>query len=89
VPEAARERIVEGLGSGAAASGGASEEVVRAGEEAFVSALSAGLLVGAGAALVAALLAAWLIADRPARPVVLPVGDAGAPEAAEPAARAA
>jgi EmrB/QacA subfamily drug resistance transporter len=83
VPEAEREAIVEGLGSGAAASGGASADVVRAGEEAFISALSSGLAVGAGAAVLAAVLAAWLIADRPAQVTAMPVGDAGAPEQAE------
>ena len=91
LPEATRERIVEGLGSGAAAADGASAEVVRAGEEAFVSALSTGLVVGAMAALVAAVLAAWLIAPRPEQVAAtpLPVGDSGAPEAAEAEVRAA
>ncbi len=92
LPEAERERIVEGLGSGAATAAGAPAEVVRAGEEAFVSALSSGLLVGAAAALVAAGLAAWLIAPRPAVAAAAPtgpVGDAGAPEAAEAEVRVA
>jgi EmrB/QacA subfamily drug resistance transporter len=90
LPAAERERIVDGLGSGAAAAGDAPADVVRAGEEAFVSALSSGLLVGAGAALTAAVLAAWLIAPRPAQaaPVAV-VGDAGAPEAAEAEVRVA
>lgn len=91
LPAEARERIVDGLGSGAAASSGAPAEIVQAGEEAFVSALSAGLVVGAGAAALAAVLAAWLIAPRPAAAAApaMPVGDAGAPEAAVSEARAA
>jgi EmrB/QacA subfamily drug resistance transporter len=90
LPETARERLVDGLGSGAAASADAPAEVVRAGEEAFVSALSSGLVVGAAAAALAAGIAAWLIAPRPAAQVAAgPVGDAGAPEAAEAEVRAA
>ena len=68
VPDAARERIVDGLGSGAGASG-VPAQVHAAANNAFVDALSAGLTVSAIAALVGALLAWALIHNgRPAVP---------------------
>jgi len=67
VPDAARERIVDGLGSGAGASG-VPAQVHAAANHAFVDALSAGLTVSAIAALVGALLAWALIHNR--RPAV-------------------
>jgi EmrB/QacA subfamily drug resistance transporter len=65
VPEAARERLVDALGSGAATSG-APDAVRAASERAFVDALGAGLTIAAIATGLAA-LAAWLMID-PSRP---------------------
>jgi hypothetical protein len=64
LPEAARDRIVEGLGSGGAAAGGAPPEVVAAARDAFVSALVTGLAISAAAALASAAVAWWLIDPR-------------------------
>jgi hypothetical protein len=64
----ARDQLVDGLGSGAGLEG-ATTQVHAAVNSAFVDALSAGLLVSAGAALVGALLSWALIRDhRPAVP---------------------
>jgi len=72
---------------------GAPPQVVDATREAFVSALSTGLLVGTGVVLISALLA-WALVGRmrptaAAEPVpqspapeALPVGEQGVPEAA-------
>jgi EmrB/QacA subfamily drug resistance transporter len=60
-PEAVRERLADGLGSGATPSG-TTPQVADAVREAFVSSLSAGMVVGAIAAAVAAGLTWWLIA---------------------------
>jgi EmrB/QacA subfamily drug resistance transporter len=68
VPEAARNQLVDGLGSGAGLQG-ATPAIHTAVNSAFVDALSAGLLVSAGAALVGALLSWALIRDdRPHAP---------------------
>jgi MFS family permease len=61
LPAAARAKLAGALGSGAAPDGHASPHVVHALHHAFVSALAAGLRVGAAVALVGALLAVWLI----------------------------
>jgi EmrB/QacA subfamily drug resistance transporter len=58
-----RDRLVDGLGSGAGLQG-ATAQVHTAANSAFVDALSAGLLVSAGAALVGALLSWALIRDH-------------------------
>jgi EmrB/QacA subfamily drug resistance transporter len=66
--DGARERMVEGLGSGAGLSGG-SPEVRDAATHAFVDALSTSLTISAAAALIGALLAWALIRGRrPSRP---------------------
>jgi EmrB/QacA subfamily drug resistance transporter len=72
LPAAARERIVEGLGSGAATAPGVDPAVVSAAKEAFVSALAAGLTVGAAVAISAAGLAWWLIGDVATAPAPAP-----------------
>ena len=77
VPEEARDRLVDSLGSGAGGSG----PVRAATEQAFVDALGAGLTLAAIATLLAT-LAAWLLID-PARP------EHEAPVAAEAEAEAA
>jgi hypothetical protein len=61
VPHAARERLVEALGSGAAPSG-AGAAVRSATSHAFVDAVGTGLTIAAGV-LVLAALAAWLLVD--------------------------
>jgi hypothetical protein len=82
VTDSARERIVDGLGSGAAASG-VPEQVHAAANHAFVDALSAGLEVSAIAAFVGALLAWALIHNRrPGLPAEQQAEVAGAVQAA-------
>jgi EmrB/QacA subfamily drug resistance transporter len=65
VPQAARERLVEALGSGAAPSG-AGAAVRNATSHAFVDAVGTGLTIAAGVMVLAA-VAAWLLID-PRRP---------------------
>jgi EmrB/QacA subfamily drug resistance transporter len=60
VPAAVRERITEGLGSGAGAAAQANPEIAHAARDAFLSALGTGLAVG-GAAAVAAAVLAWVL----------------------------
>ena len=67
LPAAARAKLAGALGSGAASGGHASPHVVHALHDAFVSALAAGLRVGAVVAFVGALLALWLIGSVRAR----------------------
>jgi EmrB/QacA subfamily drug resistance transporter len=76
VPEGMRERLVDGLGSGAGLEG-APRGVVAASNAAFVDALSTGLLIAAGAVAFAALLA-WLLIQggRPVQPQAEPATDA-------------
>jgi MFS family permease len=78
VPDATREQLVDGLGSGAATAG-APVGIQSATNQAFVDALGTGLTIAAAATLLAALLA-WLLVDgsRP-RHEAAPVGE---PEAA-------
>jgi EmrB/QacA subfamily drug resistance transporter len=77
-----RERMVEGLGSGAALTG-ASPHVQTAVNSAFVDALGTGLLVSAGAALIAALLSWALIrGHRPQVPAEQEASATGALQAA-------
>jgi EmrB/QacA subfamily drug resistance transporter len=59
LPAAARERLADGLGSGGAGAG-ASPQVASAATDAFISALSVGLLVGAAVAAAGAVLS-WLL----------------------------
>jgi EmrB/QacA subfamily drug resistance transporter len=61
LPGAARERLVEGLGSGAAA-GGAPAEIVAAAKQAFVAALGDGMTLSAAVAVAGALASWFLIA---------------------------
>ena len=73
VPEPARERLAEGLGSGAGLDG-ASPQVVDAARAAFVDALGTGLTISAIAVAAGALLAWLLIAPgRPSGPAPAPV----------------
>jgi EmrB/QacA subfamily drug resistance transporter len=71
LPAAARDRLTEGLGAGAAQQ--ASGAVADAVREAFVYALNNGLRLGAAVAAAGALLAWLLIADRVAHPVAEPI----------------
>jgi EmrB/QacA subfamily drug resistance transporter len=82
VPAGVRDRLVDGLGSGAGLAN-APAQVQAATGNAFVDALSTGLIVSAGAALLAALLAWALIRDeRPAAPAEQEVPAAAAVEPA-------
>jgi EmrB/QacA subfamily drug resistance transporter len=73
LPAGARERLVDGLGSGAGLAG-APGQVRAAATQAFVDALGTGLTVAAIAALVAAGVAFWLIAPvRAVEPAAEPV----------------
>jgi MFS family permease len=77
-----RDKLVDGLGSGAGLQG-ASGHVHAAVNSAFVDALSTGLLVSAGAALVGALLSWALIRDtRPQVPAEQEASAAGAVQTA-------
>jgi EmrB/QacA subfamily drug resistance transporter len=79
VSEGVRNQLVDGLGSGAGLQGG-TPAIHAAVNSAFVDALSTGLLVSAGAALVGAVLSGVLI--RNGRPDVPAEQEAGAAEAA-------
>jgi EmrB/QacA subfamily drug resistance transporter len=69
LPAAARQHIVDALGSGASVAGHAPAQVVTAANDAFVSALGTGLTVSA-AACVCGAVAAWvLIAPKVRQPV--------------------
>jgi hypothetical protein len=82
LPEGTRERLVDGLGSGAGAQG-APAQVVDAAHVAFVDALGTALTLSAGAAALAAVLAWVLISPgRPAAPVAVPVEAEATPVAA-------
>jgi EmrB/QacA subfamily drug resistance transporter len=73
VAGAARDRLVDGLGSGADLTG-VSHHVRAAAGQAFVDALGTGLVISGATALAAAVFA-WLLIDagRPARPEEVPV----------------
>jgi len=86
LPQGARDRIVDGLGSGAAPGGAtAPPEILTATKSAFVSALGSGLTLGAAVTLVGALVAWTLVAKAPAPvPSGAPVpSDDAPPPAAE------
>jgi EmrB/QacA subfamily drug resistance transporter len=68
LPAAARAKLANALGSGAASDGHASPHVVHALHQAFVSALATGLRLGAAVAFVGALLTVWLMGPARARP---------------------
>jgi len=81
LPAAARARLASALGSGAVPDGRASPHVVQALYDAFVSALAAGLRVGAAVAFVGALLALGLIGRVRTQPAETSPGEQRAPEA--------
>jgi EmrB/QacA subfamily drug resistance transporter len=81
LPAAARARLAGALGSGATPDGHASPHVVHALNDAFVSALAAGLKAGAAVAFVGALLALWLIGRLRTRPAETRPSEQRAPEA--------
>jgi len=72
---ATREQIVGALGSGAAVGSHAPQQIVAAANDAFVSALSTGLLVGALVTLTGAVVAWTLIQRRTAAPATVPAQD--------------
>jgi EmrB/QacA subfamily drug resistance transporter len=69
VPAAARAKLANALGSGATPNGHDSPRLIDALHHAFVSALAAGLRVGAAVAFIGALLALCLISPLRAQPV--------------------
>ena len=75
VPAAARNAIVNTLGSGAAPHGHGSPQIFVAIEQAFVSALNIGFVIGAAVTLVASVIA-WVLIERKA-----PVPEPGTDEA--------
>jgi len=66
LPGAARDRLAEALGAGSVSDGGA-PQVTAAVQQAFVDALSTGMVVAAGIVLVGALLAGALVERGPTR----------------------
>jgi hypothetical protein len=68
LPAAARQHIVDALGSGASTAGHAPVQIVSAANEAFVSALGTGLLVSATACVCGAVAAWVLIAPKIRQP---------------------
>jgi hypothetical protein len=81
LPAGARAKLASALGSGAAPEGHAPPPVIHAVHDAFVSALAAGLRVGAAVAFVGALLALWLIGPVRTRSADVGPSDQRAPEA--------
>jgi hypothetical protein len=81
LPGAARNRLASALGSSVAPNGHASPYVVNALHRAFVSALAAGLEIGAVVALVGAVLAVWLIGRVRTQPADARPTENRAPEA--------
>ena len=81
VPAAIRHEITNALGSGAAIGGHAPAQIVAAANDAFVSALGTGLLVGALVTLVGAVVAWTLIQPRAGAAVTVPEQDGTADEA--------
>jgi MFS family permease len=81
LPAAARAKLARGLGSGAAPNLHASPHVVHAVNDAFVSALAAGLKVGGAVALVGALLALRLIGPVRTKPAPTRPSEQQTPEA--------
>jgi EmrB/QacA subfamily drug resistance transporter len=72
IPAAVRQHIVDALGSGASFGGHAPQRIVLAANDAFVSALSTGLLVGAIVTLCGAVVAWSLIARKIKEPAPAP-----------------
>ncbi len=81
LPGAARNRLASALGSSVAPNGRASPYVVNALHRAFVSALAAGLEIGAVVAFVGAVLAVWLIGRARTQPADTRPTENRAPEA--------
>jgi EmrB/QacA subfamily drug resistance transporter len=84
-----RTRLAEGLGQSGGAAAHGSTQIVDAMREAFVASLSTSLKIGAAATLVSALLTLVLIPGGAPAAAAAPVGDPGAPEAAEAEVEAA
>jgi EmrB/QacA subfamily drug resistance transporter len=89
VATATREQVVNALGSGGAVGAHAPAQIVAAANDAFVSALSTGLLVGALVTLTGAVVAWTLIQRRVAAPAAVPAQAAPAQAPAEAADEAA
>ena len=85
VAKATREQIVNALGSGAQVGAHAPAQIVAAANDAFVSALSTGLLVGALVTLSGAVVAWTLIQRRVAAPAAVPAQAAPAQAPAQAA----
>ncbi len=85
LPASARTAIVNALGSGATIGGHASQHIVAATNDAFVSALSTGLLFGAILTLFGAVLAWTLIQRMTKQPVPAPAAPAAATASEDPA----
>jgi MFS family permease len=85
LPAAARATIANSLGSGGALSGHASPHVIATVREAFVSALGAGLTVGAAVTLTGAAVAWVLVQRKPSAPITAPAELGAEQTAAEPA----
>ncbi len=81
LPAAARGKLASALGSSGAPDGHSSPPVVHALHHAFVSALAAGLKIGAAVAFVGALLALWLIGPLRTQPAETRPSEQRAPEA--------
>ncbi len=81
VPASIRHEITNALGSGAAIGGHVPARIVAAANDAFVSALGTGLLVGALVTLVGAVVAWTLIQPRVGAAVAVPEQDGTADEA--------
>jgi EmrB/QacA subfamily drug resistance transporter len=80
-PVGVRAKLVSALGSGAAPDGHTSPHVVRALHDAFVSALAAGLRIGAAVAFAGGLLALWLIGPALTQPAETRPSERPKPEA--------
>lgn len=81
LPQAVRDRIVDGLGSGGLGHGHAPPEIVAATKSAFVSALGSGLALGGIVTLVGAAIA-WVLIER--RPAAARASDAPAAATSTP-----
>ena len=75
VPASVRHAVTDALGSGAAIGGHASERIVAAANDAFVSALGIGLLVGSIVTLCGAVVAWTFIQRRVAAPAAVTAPD--------------
>jgi EmrB/QacA subfamily drug resistance transporter len=83
LPAGERARLAENLGSGATAHG-LPPQVIESMKESFVYAMSHGMRLGAGVALIGAAVASALIADRPGRERAHEPAERGARREAQP-----